>query len=264
MQVKCDLLKADDLGRMYLSAGPQAVEDIHAHNLSFWTTRNRAEFSDEEKREIIAGQKADTTPYNRGATLKLQDIYAEARKRGPFSMLEIGAANGNVMERLKARDPNPTLTYVGFECLPLLVEDFRGRFPDQTMHVGAVEDFIAKDRAFFQEAPFTLFYACTVFDMIKPDLVLDALRKAARLAEQFLIWDYIEDPGVTPVPGEALVIHMQSRPVFWFAHRWDDYLAEVGFKVVDKEVAQATDAEAVSPSFDHQLKGFGFIHATRR
>lgn len=263
MQVDSKFLKIDDLGRNHVTVDADAVEGIYRHNHLFWTTRNLTELSEEVKQKIINDQEGGSNPYKRGTILKLQEIFAESSERGEFSMLEIGAANGNVMLQIEERFPNPRLNYVGFECLPILVEDFRERFPDQTMHIGDVEDFISKENSFFSEVPFTLFYASVVFIMIKPDLVRRALQKAAELTDQFLIYDYVEDTNVELGPAETLVLQMPNRPVFWFVHPWADYLTEVGFKIIDKQVAKLTETEAQSPLHDHQVRGVGYIHAIR-
>ena len=264
MRIKCKLLKKDDLDRYYSAAGPQAVEDIYKHNHVFWTTRNTTDMSDECKKNIIDAQVSPKTPYNRCAHEKLLQIFAEESSKGSFSILEIGAANGTVMEVLKSKFPKPKLTYVGFECLPILAEDFRRKYPDQTIHVGTAEDFVSKEKSFFGPVPFTLFYAYAVFLMIKPDLVRAVLRKAAGLTDRFLIFDILDASGVELGSDETLVIAMPNRSVFWFVHPWEDYFAEIGFKYIEKKVARVTDEEAVSPLLDHQnQRGFGYVYAVR-
>jgi hypothetical protein len=220
-------------------------------------------FWEAERKTVINDQKSRPTPHTRGVAAKLHDIYAETVRQGVFSMLEIDAANGTVMARIGEKYLNPSLRYVGFECLPILAEDFRDKFPDQTMHIGDVDAFIAMDKSFFPEAPFSLFYASVVSIIIKPDLVRKSLRKADELTDQFLIFDYVERPDVELGPTETLVLHMANRPVYWFIHPWEDHLSEIGFKIAGKEVAKPTDAEVQSPIFDRQLRGTGYIHAVR-
>ncbi|NQU59641.1 MAG: hypothetical protein HQ512_00770 [Rhodospirillales bacterium] len=263
MEMDVKVLKVDDLGRNHIVAEPATVEDLYRHNLIFWTTRFRDELSEEERKTILDNQENIETPYTRPATLKLHEVLAEASEKSEFSMLELGAANGTVMKRIEEKFPKPKLTYVGFECLPLLADDFKKKFPEHKIHLGDVEEFIGKEKSFFPEAPFTLFYATLVFKMIKPDLVRKALRKAAELTNQFLIYDLLEDTDTELGPDETLILHMPARPVFWFVHPWAEYLAEIGFKIVDKQVSKLTEAEAQSPLYDHQVRGAGYFHAIR-
>jgi len=263
MQIAIRNLKTDDLERAHFAVEAEAIETLYTHNLSFWSTRNRDDLSEGEKQTIINDQNGASTPQTCGATDKLHKIYAETTRHGEFSLLEIGAANGTVMQRIGEKYPNPNFRYVGFECLPILAEDFREKFPGQTMHLGDVDDFIAKEKSFFPEAPFTLFYASVVFIMIKPDLVRKALEKAAKLTDQILIYDYVERPDVELDPSESLVLHMTNRPVYWFIHAWEDYFSEIGFKIADMKVANPTDAEMRSPGYDPQLRGSGYVHAVR-
>ncbi|PIW26630.1 MAG: hypothetical protein COW30_14075 [Rhodospirillales bacterium CG15_BIG_FIL_POST_REV_8_21_14_020_66_15] len=261
MDAQVTVLHSDDVGRKFIAVQNGLVDQVYQHNLAFWKTRFNAEFTPEIKRQIVGDQSRGNSPYSAGTTQRLREIYADVSETGEFSMLEIGGANGTAIERIATRYPEPRIRYVGFECLPLLVEDFRKKHPGKTMHQGDIEDFIRMDEAPFADSRFTLLFASVVFVMIKPDLVREALRKAARLTDQFLIYDFMDHP-VSDVPADhSLVVQVANRPVFWFPHTWERYMSEVGFSIKDRQVTELTGPQR--RAFDPQLRGFGFLHAVR-
>ena len=48
MQIANRNLKTDELDRDHFAIEDDAVETLYSHNLSFWATRNRDEFSEAE------------------------------------------------------------------------------------------------------------------------------------------------------------------------------------------------------------------------
>lgn len=246
-------LGTDQWNRRHFAVTPTSADAVYNYNVHYWATRItdmswNTPAPPWEVKEIIAGQIVTDTPYNKGERKKLKEIYKATKD---FSMLELGAANGTVFERLGAED----FRYVGFEMMPEMAKDFKKKHKEAKVHCGDVSDFI---KANIQPKDFTLFYAHVSLLMIKPTLVRKALAKAAAHCEQFLIYDFLDYPNHKLEEGEAVVFDM-LRPEKWFAHPWYTYIDEIGFKIVDREIAETSD----DPQYDNQLQGFGYIHAIK-
>jgi hypothetical protein len=259
-EVKVDVLFSDDVGRHYIDADEQLLDNLYMHNVLFWKTRFQDQLSEEAEQHILGSQTVAENPFKTSSDERLLSLYTEGQKGDGFSMLEIGAANGTVIDRIAQTYPDPQFRYVGFECLPLLVKDFNTRHPGKVMHLGAIEDFLAMDTADFEQHPFTVFYTSVALVMIKPSLVREAILKAARFSEHMLFFDYIEVPPADLQPGHSLVVHMPNRPVFWFTHPWKDLMDEIGFEIID---LKAGDLDTDDPRRNSQLRGFGMLHAKR-
>ena len=265
MEVSVRRLATDSLERNHIAVSEADSDSLYEHNLLFWTTRVNDETSAAERQRILDGQTAEDDDYTRATTQKLAALCREHGGTRRFSMLEIGAANGTAVKRLLNTDDNLSYDYVGLECLPFLVDDFHANFPQHTMRVGDIDDFIAMDKDAFVHAPFSLFHASSVFMMIKPALARQGLAKAATLSDEFLIYDFIEEFDAPLPPSTCLVLQMNNRAVFWFVHPWAAYLEEIGYEIVERQIAEIPPQRLAAMSLrTRQSLGVGFIHARRR
>ena len=234
----------DVLGRTHVALDEKAIDALYEHNRDFWLTRYGR-----DREELIEGQVVMDTPYNSGERKRLKEIYAGAEN---FSMLELGAANGTVFERLGTDD----FFYTGFEMMPELANDLLKKHQERKLvHVGGAEEFIECP----QQRLFSLFYAHVSLVMIKPSLVREVLKKAAQHCEEFLIYDFLCFDDVVLSEGEAYLIDTGHQDK-WFIHDWDTYLEDAGMRIESKEMGGFT----INPEYDNQVYGCGFIHAVKK
>ena len=250
-------LLTDELGRRHIALSPEDADAVYDYDRSFWTMRQkqcRGNLPPWEIEKVIAGQVVTDTPYDQGERRKLREIF-EATEN--FSMLESGAANRTVFERLGADD----FRYVGFECMSELANDSLEKHSERKMvHVGGVEAFLdGMLPEYLSEATLPLlFYAHVPLIMIKPALVRAALKRASELRGQFLIYDSLDHPNHELELDGTLIFDM-GRPEKWFIHDWDEYIHEVGFKIADKDMTPLSD----DSQYDDQIHGCGYIHAAK-
>lgn len=263
MNLQIRPLVQDEYGRMFGAADPDTARALFQHNHQFWTSRFNAELSEQQKANIIESQWAKDSPFNTPMTEKLCEIIREADAHSRFSMLEIGAANGNAVKRIKQRMPDLDFDYVGFECFELLCEDFAKTFPEHTIFVGDIDTMIETDLSEVHDGKFTLFYACGTFIMVHPDVVLRGLKRAAKCADQFLIYEIISPPEFELKESEIPVVVSSNRSVVWYIHPWEEMLEKVGFKIVDRFAASPALDDPALRETDNQYRGYGYIHAVR-
>jgi hypothetical protein len=168
-------------------------------------------------------------------------------------ILELGGANVALMHWWRANVKDTPLRYTGIEPFKPFVEHANANFPESDMIEGDAEAFIDMDLT--DRAPFTAFVAATVFCMIHPDVVRRCMHKAAQLADDILLRDYLINiqGGITKDGIVAFDYYRRPTMPMMFAHRYDDYFGEIGFKVLHIEET-LTDVD---------LPGWGLVHLQR-
>lgn len=249
MPVEGKLLKTDQLGRSFAALKQADVDIIYEEASDWWKTRGG---TPEEDAKIVNGNILNITPFNEGEQKKLREI--ERELRGPLSIVEVGAANGTIFDRLGTE----RVVYTGFECNPILVDDFKSKYPGRSIRRGDVEDFLGYPLV---RCVGSLFYSHVCLLMVKPDLVRKVLKKASELCDEFLIYDYLAGiPEDIELPeGETLVIKADNHPDIWFVHDWKKYIKDVGFKIIDWDIPNPP----MSDDHDHTILGCGYFHAVR-
>jgi len=263
MQAEVRVLLADEYNRVFVAASPEQIQNFAGHNHHFWTTRGLSTPTPEQRADIIEQQSFEDSFFSEGCTAYLREMTARNQDGPAFSILEIGAANGTLLKKLGLQERPGNVRYLGFECLPILCEDFAETFPGQRIVCGDINDFMDHEFA-ADDLPFSLFYSAVTFIMIPPEDVLNAFRKLGNLVDEILIFDFVEWPELHFEAGEAPVIYLSNRNVFWFLHDFAAYLDEIGFEIVHRDAPRpgAHDLDTNSPY--QQYRGMGFIHAKRR
>ncbi len=263
LSISAKVVQQDELRRQFILVDEYSAGLLDRQNHAFWSTRNMAQMPESIKREIINDQSWSDTVFSRPATEKLHALIDAVPDGQPFSMLEIGAANGTVLRKIGARKPDLDFAYVGFECLPLFCEDFEKNFPQHKIFVGDVDVFEQTDLSEYNGGRFSLFYANVVFIMMRTELVRRALKKAAAHTDTFLIYDFMNPPEADIARGESMAIISPGRPVFWFVHPWKELFAEVGFEIVDSHFEEPSLSDPKLRDSDQQYRGIGYMHAVR-
>jgi len=247
MDIKVVVGLVNDRGQTYYVVQDDDGEDIlYSMNRDWWSDRLRGQSA--ETVRVAIGQQ--TRNYDSGPKRELgvalnatvRDRLAKSGKNG-LSVLEIGCANGPTIRHLTKHFPNLELTFYGIELNGVLVDDFRRHFPQYNVIQGGVEEFVENDVSTFPHAPYDLFLASGTLCMVKPNMMIEVLRKAARLTNRFVFWEYLENRNGQISKDRPVFFELEGAPHYLFAHAFETLLKKIGFKI---DVLEFTPPESLS------------------
>lgn len=175
-------------------------------------------------------------------------------ERIPMRVFELGGAAGALLHWWRRRIRDIPLCYTAIEPYPPCIAHMKTRFPKAELIEGDAEAFADMD--FTGRPRFTVFMAATVFCMIHPDVVRRCLIKAASFTDDIFIRDYSVNIQGSIESSRPLMFYYTpeaDHPAAMFAHHYEKYFAEIGFKVDHLEEART--------EIDRQ--GWAFVHARR-
>ena len=236
---------------------PDDEQRIYEHMQNFWGERHRLDLTKEWKANILETYKTTILKSSRDPLgdfiIKLYD----RRQAGiPFSMIELGCANGTTLHYLKEKTDFTDIEFVGFEPYDLFVNDLRENFNNAKVIHGGAEDFLEADMSQYGEAPYSAFFAFKVFCMMPPRIARACIEKAATLTDNILLDEYIMNfSGALSQDTTVAFKYDEAVGQINFAHHFQSYFQDIGFDVVDMgEVMNPLDSK----------KGWAIIHAKRR
>ena len=253
MDLRAQEQRQDRHGRLFFYLDQENTDKAYDFNRGFWGERNVKHIDEEHAENIIAAQ--DGAYETKGDIIEfLLDTFAGEIDSGAFSLFELGAANGTLLDALADIRPGLDFHYFGFEFLPMLVEDFARKYPGKRIVEGDAELFVAKDPSFFGAEKFSLYFASITMMMLKPEIARQVLAKAAQLTDRFLLYDYLDVETLEYSADRNMVIYYPSAAEIWFIHPWERLMDEVGFKILEK---RPMPSESVRD-------GMGMLYAVRR
>ncbi len=243
----------DRVGREFFRADAEQARGLYEFQRNWWLTRGQEDLDTATREAIVAQQSGSYTDLRR--TPFVQAVRSSILKAAPgrtFSVLEIGAAVGELLDVMRAVDPSRSLRYTAFELLPLLVDEIRRRHPDAAAHQGGAEEFIAAADAGLAGAPHDLFVAALTICMIEPAVARSAIDRAAAVSRKLLIWDFLGNARGEIGGADTVVFRFGERRNPIFAHPFAAYLDDAGWRI------QSTTA--MNPMTKHDI-GWGLIEA---
>lgn len=224
----------DEGGQVYYVVRDDVVDALYERDRDWWRNRTRDQ-TPEVVRRIIDQQARDydSNPKRElGAALNaiVRDRTGKTRTN-KLSVLEIGCVNGMTVRHLNKHFPDIALSFSGFEVNGDLVGDFRRHFPQHDVIQGGVEEFLEKDVSAFPHWPYDLFLAVGTLCMVKPNMVLEVLRKASQLTDRIVFWDYLENRGGQISKDRPVMFHLPNGPHVLYAHPFERFLKTIGFGI---------------------------------
>jgi SAM-dependent methyltransferase len=262
MQLQVGNTWDDGFGRNYMElVNPNQAREIYEQQRHIWKTRNKdesEEFTEEFLQTLIAQQTPDYGEPSHAALKTFFDVLVAEKQPtadDPFSVVEIGAANGTTIRHFAKFFPDTPFDFFGMDALPELVADAQQNFPDHRVIAGTAEDFVAMDAADMGRDRFDVFMTSLVLCMMLPDLVYSVFKKAASMTDVILCRDYLTNKaGEISRNRPVLFEMMPDHPHLVFAAPFELMLRRLGFSRIEYIFEELADP---------RIRGMGTFLARR-
>lgn len=224
-EVKVELIDGGGEGYTFFRTDETGADAIYADQLNFWRYRSdHDEESIQQRLEEyrVSNRSPEAALVNRTVSWLFNRRPADA----PFSMIELGCANGPIVHFLADKIGLEAVRYLGLEPFDRFVDDLNESFSmyaDIRGIVADAESFSAMDVAAFPDAPYGVFYASLVFCMMSPRIAEPAIVRACQIAERILLVDMTANASGEKDPQEPVVFdYSPGTQQYYFAHRFND------------------------------------------
>lgn len=222
----------------------------------FWTNR-RGQDDERVKKIVLSYRESNLHESWKPVREKLIEIQSLCPPNQPFSMIDLGGANGSAFYVMKEMFPDADLRYFLVEPCAPFIEDFLKCFPDQQAVCADAEQLIALDDDALKNRHYTLFFASLVLCMIKPSIVKKLLKRMSEHTDQIVLADNIMNVDGHAGKNDSVIFDYYREGYQWyFSHYFRGYFDEIGFDIVD--------VTETLPRVNLMKRGFGVIHARRR
>ena len=256
-QISMECLRAEPGEFRYFRIDDAAADVMYRMLLDFWSNR-----PGQTEDRILARLDEYRESNKRAGLESLRDtlpaLHAARPADAPFSILDLGGANGSIYYLLTESVPAKSLHYVLIEPFARFVDDFKERHPNQHAIAADAEAFAGFDAATLPDAPYGVFFGSVVMCMLKPALAARVIATAARFTDDMVIWDVTTNArGELDPVGPVLFDYFPESQQWYFAHHYERYLDDAGFEIV-----------SIEPTFQEQTldnrAGFATLRARRR
>ncbi|NQU62039.1 MAG: hypothetical protein HQ512_12985 [Rhodospirillales bacterium] len=214
---------------------PEAAEHLYQFMWLFWEKRAGQDMDDGEVAELlrqheIAMAEPPVAPIRDTVLSILQQVHANGVE---FSILELGAANGSIVHVIDKEVGLDGVRYVGIEPWGPFIEDFRARFPGQTMIQANIDQAIDLSSDDFGTDSFCVFLASQVFCMVEPDRVRRYIKHLSGFCNCLIIQDTIINSQSQLSPNKVAIFPFKPWDMqFYFANPFEVLLNEFGYRIV--------------------------------